>query len=148
MLRIEEISGVTNEEWIRLKCTAHALEDPRFLCSECLSKGSHLPDYEIRNNALRSSKACFSIEPVQYHHIDNEIGFRTCIGNFFSHACHKWLTLYDNYTRGVLPYPGSAMEQPAKAMEIFSIIEDIHIKKQIKDLEAKRLQQKAGKNAR
>jgi len=48
----------------------------------------------------------------------------------------------------VLPYRGSAMEQPAKAMEIFSIIEDIHIKKQIKDLEAKRLQQKAGKNAR
>jgi len=142
MLKIDEISSVTNEEWVRLKATLKAVEDDRFVCSQCQLKDKHLPDYKERNHRLRESKACFSVSKVQYHHIDNEIGFHTCIGNFYSETCHQWISIYDNYARGVLPFPGSLMEQPTKAMEIFRIVDDYKVRKEIRQLESQRSRDK------
>ncbi len=32
------------------------------------------------------------------------------------------LTLFENYTKGALPFPGNVSEQPAQIMEIFSVL--------------------------
>ncbi len=46
------------------------------------------------------------------------------------------LTLYDNYVRGCLPYPGSVSEQPAQIMEIFSVVEAIRREQELKAVKA------------
>jgi hypothetical protein len=35
------------------------------------------------------------------------------------------LTLFENYERGCLPFPGAASEQPAQIMEIFSVLRQL-----------------------
>jgi hypothetical protein len=35
------------------------------------------------------------------------------------------LTLFDNYERGNLPFPGSISEQPAQIMEMFSVLKQL-----------------------
>ena len=47
---------------------------------------------------------------------------------YFSYA----LTLYNQYKRGCLPYPGSVSEQPAKIMEIFSVFEQLELEQEEK----------------
>lgn len=42
------------------------------------------------------------------------------------------LTLYDNYKRGCLPFPGTVSEQPAKIIEIFSIIQKLYDELELK----------------
>jgi hypothetical protein len=42
------------------------------------------------------------------------------------------LTLYENYERGRLPFPGSVSEQPAQVMEIFSVLRQLKHEAEIK----------------
>jgi hypothetical protein len=42
------------------------------------------------------------------------------------------LTLFENYSRGCLPFPGSVSEQPAQIMEFFSVIETIRREQEAK----------------
>ena len=42
------------------------------------------------------------------------------------------LTLFDNYERGCLPFPGSVSEQPAQIMEIFSVLRQLRHESELK----------------
>lgn len=73
--------------------------------------------------SLRAAKACRTIMAADVHRIGSELSFRTCIGNFVSNTAVSWIELYAHFERGVMPYPGGLMDQPAKAIEIFRVIE-------------------------
>lgn len=66
--------------------------------------------------------------------------FRKCPGNFYTLALPHLLTLYRQYESGVLPYPGSLMEQPNKILEVFDVIE--HHKRAKMEEEAERIKAK------
>jgi hypothetical protein len=40
-------------------------------------------------------------------------------------AFQYWLRLYSNYKRGILPEPGSLMEQSAYVMQMFGILDTV-----------------------
>ncbi|TXH09497.1 MAG: hypothetical protein E6R04_07980 [Spirochaetes bacterium] len=109
MQTVETLSSLTVGEWVYLRSTLHAIDNPRFQCAEC-PKGSRL------------AKACESINPNVVHKIGGELGYHTCIGNFFSQTALNWLELHNKYEQGVLPYPGSLLDQPNKMIEIFRVI--------------------------
>lgn len=49
------------------------------------------------------------------------------------------LTLFENYERGQLPFPGSVSEQPAQIMDILNIIQNLKLEQQKKvDKESRR----------
>lgn len=111
-------------EYIELKSTLYALDDRRFLCSECLSQYAGRADYESMNMRLRESKACTEIRKQALHSLDDEILYRTCVGNFFKSECVSYLEMFQAYERGVLPFEGVLLDQPNKIMEIFRVIEN------------------------
>lgn len=45
--------------------------------------------------------------------------------NFKYERMHYVLILFENYERGILPYPGSVSEQPAQIMEILSLLKTL-----------------------
>jgi hypothetical protein len=49
------------------------------------------------------------------------------------------LTLFENYERGLLPFPGSVTEQPAQIMEVFSVLASIKREVEIKASEKSEL---------
>jgi hypothetical protein len=51
-----------------------------------------------------------------------ELQFKTCIGNFFDYSVLSLLDVHDKLEKGILPYPGSYMDQPSKMMEVMRII--------------------------
>lgn len=53
----------------------------------------------------------------------------------FDHIGYVY-TLFENYERGSLPFPGSTSEQPAQIMEIFSVLSRLKVEYETKAIES------------
>jgi len=93
----------------------------------------------------RNNKGCFSVGDRVLHSINREIEFKTCIGNFYRPWVIGWLEMHSHFENGVLPYPGSMMDQPNKAVEVFRTISRYKIDKAIRDQERESARAKRGR---
>lgn len=73
------------------------------------------------NDLKRIKKGCQIGSEVRYQVED--IKFYGCIGNFYSESAVQLIELYYNYQRGVLPYPGTFLQQPSKVIDILQLID-------------------------
>jgi hypothetical protein len=111
------------EEWIRLKSTLEAMDNRKFICGECKDSYKGRSDQARITQKMRESKGCFGVLQRDMHHIDKEILFSTCIGNYFDFSMTYFFELFNHYEKGVMPFPGTVMEQPNKIIEIFRVIQ-------------------------
>lgn len=70
---------------------------------------------------LREQKGCFGPPKSGTYAIEN-IKFATCIGNYSDPTVSYFVEAYRRFQQGVMPYPGSYFQQPAKAIDLFRII--------------------------
>jgi hypothetical protein len=68
--------------------------------------------------------------------------FRKPLSNFKSDVLSYSLTLFENYERGALPFPGSVSEQPAQIMEIFGVLQALRHEREA--AERKKLEKNVG----
>jgi hypothetical protein len=126
---------LTYREWIELKATLHAIDNREFICGECKSRYRGRQDEAEMTEKSRQIKGCYGIAERVLHHINREIFFSQCVGNFFNFAAIGFLEMHHQYERGIMPYPGSLSDQPSKIIEIFRII-DAHKRDKIKQEQA------------
>lgn len=100
-----------------------SIKNQEFNCDVCLSKYRGRSDEAKMQAASRAAKGCQTVGSQNIHFIGTDLGFATCVGNFVSNSAVSWIELHAHFERGVMPYPGGLMDQPAKAVEIFRIIE-------------------------
>lgn len=113
----------------------------------CLNKYRGREDYEKISMANRTSKGCFSVSENALHKYD-DLEYSTCVGNFVVDSATFWIEAEARYNQGVLPYPGSLSEQPAKVLEIFACIAAHKQDKLEKNHKAKQLKDRAIGNRR
>lgn len=124
---------MTDWERALLVCTLEAIfnEDDYFTCHKCLSSFSNQPEGDDKEKLLtkmRKLKGCWGTIRQSYRVDKFEVS--TCPGNYSTHQVHEFFSWYLKYEQfGILPYPGSLYDQPAKIMEIFDIIGSIKFKK-------------------
>jgi len=94
-------------------------EKKKYHCYTCKNKHKEADDWEKTNRLLRERKGCF--DEIMEYKVDNVI-FRKCVGNFILPNTEVYLSMWILYQKGVMPYPGSYTEQPAKIIQIFNII--------------------------
>lgn len=70
---------------------------------------------------MRKIKGCFDEYPAVKYKVEN-VNYKTCIGNFFDKTVVDLYEAFNNYERGVMPFSGSYMDQPAKIVEVFGVI--------------------------
>ena len=73
---------------------------------------------------VETANGCNVIHDKVKYEIDN-IGYHSCFCTYRHPHFNSFLLLYKNYERGVLPFRGSLMDQPAYIMEIFTLIENL-----------------------
>jgi hypothetical protein len=105
-------------EWIQLKSTLVSIYNNRFLCEACLDKYPTQPDRLERERKVKGCKSQYD-KPI---HIQNEIQYYKCIGNFYSDSAATWIEYHDSYTQGIMPHHGGYFDQPAKAIQVLRII--------------------------
>ena len=92
--------------------------------------------------ANRISKGCFEISGNTLHKLDN-LEYTTCVGNHVSESVIFWIEAEGRYNQGVLPFPGSMVDQPAKVMDVFSCIATYKQSKLNKQRKAQQLKDRA-----
>lgn len=122
-----EISSVSGFEYISIighynKLTLDKQVDPRLL-----SRG-------YSEQALEEMKSKMSKLPSEVISLD--LHFKSGIEQFEYEYFGFLVTSFDAYDRlGILPYPGSFVEQPAKIIELFGIVEQLKTERQNKQQE-------------
>jgi len=90
---------------------------------------------------LRESKGCFEELSRPVERLDS-ITFTKCPGNFFSSQMLHMLGWYRSFKDGILPFPGSLVDQPAKVIEILEIIDHNKADREAKNAKKQRSRQK------
>ena len=120
---IFKVSSLTLREWVELKATLRAIEDDRYNCQKCLARYKGRPDGEQMLGKVQANMGCREVKAQVIHRIGDDLGFKTCIGNFARPQLHAFIGAQRRFEQGMMPYSGGLMEQPAKIIEIFGVIE-------------------------
>ena len=103
-----------------MKATLHAIDNRDFICSECIQKNSGRNEQMLQK--IREQKGCFGVKSSPIHNINKEIFFSSCIGNYFNQAAVSWLSIHEFFDKGQMPFAGSLLDQPAKIIDVMSLI--------------------------
>lgn len=79
---------------------------------------------EIAERTVRGENGCNKINDEPIYIIDN-LEFYTCPCNFKNRKFGFFSTAVSAYEKGILPFPGSLSEQPAKAMEALILLSNL-----------------------
>ena len=118
-----DISSLSDYDIITMKANFEYVYKLRCdqLISEHIEKGYTC---EVAENTVRKEHGCNVLSEDPIYIIDN-LEFRTCPCNFRNRMFPFLLTALDGFDKGILPYPGSLSEQPAKAMEALTLLSNL-----------------------
>lgn len=129
------------KDYCEIVLTFITMTNPMYRCTPCLSV------FNTQNKpfeALDRQKACkttrkqalpiyWNTDPMRgYPNIDT---FK-CIGNYHNSYWASIINLEDSYNKGVMPFNGSPMDQPAKIAEAFTLIYNLKRDKEETDQKA------------
>lgn len=118
---MEALSGVTHDEFIELWSTLHVRNTPEYQCGRCLASR---PEQLEEKRRIRSCRGGGKVSIMSLETpAGARLSYKACIGNFYRDGWVYWLQMYRQYQRGLLPFPGTISDQPAKVVEVFGIIE-------------------------
>lgn len=110
--------------------------DKRWNCHWCLNHQYFGKQKEKMLEKRRRIKGCWG-NPASPYQIEN-IQFNSCIGNFSSYDAQYIIDMYMAYDKGMIPFPGSISEQPAKLLEAFDMIKSFRQRKEAEEQASKK----------
>lgn len=114
---VEKISSVSDAEFALIGANHKILFEREFQCEICLGRRTTPEGLE----ASRINKGCYGQNRVLYN--IGRVDLKSCIGNYYKPWAMTWFKLYRAFKNGIMPFPGSLTEQPARALEIFDAFE-------------------------
>lgn len=110
--------------------TCEASFNEKFNCWSCLNqyKGKNEKQRDILIDRLKRKKGCTRDAPRPWR-VEN-IRFNKCIGNYTSKQVRYLLDSFLLFEKGVMPFEGALMEQPAKIIEVFNMIQSVRDEKE------------------
>lgn len=125
--QVLEISSLSEYDYALINATWLNLMDENFKCKKVEAELSKRSDAEIQIKIQRISKGCGVLSDSPKIEI-NHVGFHSCL-------CHEsfqhpqlgyFMSIYQNYEKGILPFSGGLMDQPAQIVELLGLISNLH----------------------
>lgn len=117
------MSSVSNHDYIELVSTFNVIHNNEFHCGTCKKRASQ----ETRDK----KKACSIQSDKEIFQVDEKVFYRRCPANYWSASSQELISIYSKFDKGLLPFKGSLMDQPAKFIDVMSIVERLTIEHQI-----------------
>ena len=116
-------------EYVDLIATWEYYSNPKqYNCKVQLKKMKDLNRIEGFKNRNGCDKRVNKL-PRQTH---DTINFHDCYCNHLSPSFDSYIFIHDQYTKGFLPYSGSIMDQPNKAMDVINLISKLKYDREVK----------------
>lgn len=100
-----------------------ALSDRNFNCSDCKKKMGQVARDQMKGCSKTLDKPVFTW--------NNKINFSTCPVNHYNHSIGVLMEYFRHFERGVLPFNGGLLDQPAKTLEVFNLFESLKTEMEI-----------------
>jgi len=120
---IFQVSSLSNDEFIQLVGHYNRLIYKDTVDPKLMSRGYTQEQIDLMMKSKRST-----INEL----ISCDLHFTGGLTQYEHPYLSYFLTLYERYKQGVLPFPGSTSEQPAKIIEIFNVLDQLDFEKQEK----------------
>ena len=104
-------------EYVKIISTIEILGMKSFQCHHCLNNS---------NEDIRKGYGCNEIKKktiLSIKHYGQSIDFYTCPGNYFDFSINELIFVKEQFDKGVMPYGGDLMNQPAKFIEAVKLID-------------------------
>lgn len=126
-----EISGVTDYDYALINATWLALTSDDFQCKKIESLYEKRSDAEIVIKMRRIQQGCGVMSDSPKVEI-GRIAYHSCLCHeSFQHPLMGCLiTLQQNHERGLLPFIGGVMDQPAQVMEIINLLSSLQAERE------------------
>lgn len=138
--QVLEISRVSDYEFALINATWLNLTNENFQCKKHEGLLKRRADADIAIKAVRQKKGCGVIKSISLIEIDH-IAYHSCLCHeSFQHPLMGYfLTTQAAYEKGMLPFDGGLMDQPAQIMDIISLISQLQSEREAE------MQEKANK---
>lgn len=135
-----EISSISDYDYALINATWLSLTNDDFQCSRVEAMYAKRKDAEVVTKMRRIQKGCGVITDSPKVEI-GRIGYHSCLCHEnFQHPLMGYLmNVQQNYEKGLLPFSGGTLDQPAQIMEMISLLSTLQTER---DTE---LQEKANK---
>lgn len=102
----------------------YASENPKYNCQKCLTNKKGRIDFEEKNREYRARKGCFgaAFKPNEIKTDQFTLTTLGCFGNFTDNYVGYLYSMFNMWEKGILPYKGCLLDQPAKIVECFDLI--------------------------
>jgi hypothetical protein len=117
MKAISSINNIQPIEYASLVATYHYIFDNEFNCNNCKKKYS----LTVRND----KKGCAVKKPTNFIKYDDILSFSKCPSNFYNSLYANFIDMFSLFSQGVLPFEGGLLDQPAKIIDIFKMVENL-----------------------
>lgn len=114
-----------------LVSSVEAYTEKMFNCYSCLHQYDHHPNKDRMLADRQRLQACKEPRPNPKFQIE-QVKYFKCPGNFYEPSMAYLMEGYEKYKQGVMPYPGSFYDQPAKIIEIYKLIDALLVDKRRK----------------
>lgn len=113
--KIFDISGISEYDWVYLSANYYSLLTGEQDQDANLKARGYSPE-QIKFAKQKKQAVSTTVGPLRFTRPTIEFKYPN-----ISYV----LTLFQNYEKGLLPFPGSVSEQPAQIMEVFNLLRNI-----------------------
>lgn len=98
------------------------IHNSEFHCHKCKLRTSQ--------EARDKRKACSKLSDKEIFQIDSKVFYRLCPANYWNASSQELIGIYGKFEKGLLPFKGGIMDQPAKFIEVMDLVESFTLKHQ------------------
>lgn len=132
--QIIKISTLSLYDYVCIKAHYTYISEDKFNCDEKIKKYGKRTGYERAKEMVQKENGCNQYFDNIKYYVDN-IGYKSCLCTFKHPDMNYYLTLFNQYDKGVLPFKGSLTEQPNKIVEVFNLITGLKAEREQESLE-------------
>ena len=114
------------------------MTEDKFDCDNKLEKFAKREGHEKAKQRMEQTNGCGVHRDRHRYEIDG-VRYHECLCGYRNPNIGFYLDLEDKFNKGILPFPGSYLEQPAKVIEIISRINSLRLDKQERDYKEQQL---------
>lgn len=122
--KIMEISILTNYDYFSISTSFYTMTNDRINCGVCSTKRNFDKIQKLQNCNEAGPNVIFPTDNFKYYR---------CMGAFSDPKFSVIMSMKKAYDKGINPFGGCIADIPNKAVEIFNLIENLVVERQIEE---------------
>jgi hypothetical protein len=127
--KILEISTISLYDVVTLNASFYYNFDAKFQCEDKILDYAKRSDYSKAKTLITAANGCGVIHDDVKYQIDS-ICYHSCFCTYRNDNFNVYMNLQKNFDKGIMPYVGGLLDQPAYLVDILGMLEGLKISKQ------------------